>query len=269
MSLIAANPIGMVHELEPTPRKHTPYEQAALEFVLSTGPTDPVLLARLRDPAALQAGIQAETEQRASDWPNIGQYRGANIASRAVGSPKVVFIGDSITEFWQYADTDLFSKGIIGRGISGQTTQQHLVRFYPDVVSLKPIAVHILGGGNDVAGNTGATTPQDYKNNIMAMLDIAQCNSIKVLLGGILPAVHFPWRPEVKPAQWYAMLNDWLRDIARERGAIFIDYYSVMAEEDRSMRADFTNDGVHPNVVGYAAMRPLVLSAIHQVLGSP
>jgi lysophospholipase L1-like esterase len=259
-------PIGMVDELAPTPRERTPFEQAILEFVLRSGPPDMALMARVMDPAVRTAYTEAEVEQRARDWPFLGLYRGENEAVRKDGKPKVVFIGDSITEILRHGDPELFANGIIGRGISGQTTPQTLIRFYPDVVALKPTAVHILCGSNDIAGNTGSTTPQDYKNNIMAMLDIAQVNGIKVMLGSITPSAGFLHRPEVKPIERIVELNDWLRQVAKERDAVFIDYFSVLTAEDRSLPPQYSNDGLHPNKAGYDVMRPLALAAIGKVL---
>jgi lysophospholipase L1-like esterase len=261
-------PIGMVDQLEATPRAQTPFEQAVLAFALNTGPQDAEVLARVMDPKAREAYAKAEAEQRAQDWPHLGLYRGEDAEDATAERPRVVFIGDSITEMWRYGDPELFSKGILGRGISGQTSPQILIRFYPDVVALKPAAVHILCGGNDIAGNTGPTTPQDFKNNIVAMLDIAEVNRIKVLLGSITPAAQFSQRPEVKPVARIAELNEWLHQIASERGAVFVNYFSALAAADRSMRADYANDGVHPNAAGYSVMRPLALAAIDQVLES-
>ncbi|HEY9546337.1 MAG TPA: GDSL-type esterase/lipase family protein, partial [Solimonas sp.] len=102
------------------------------------------------------------------DWPQLGRYRDANRALEGIPQ-KLVFIGDSITEMWQAADPALFGKGIVNRGISGQTTPQMLLRFMADVVGLRPRAVHLMAGTNDIAGNSGPTCTADYQNNIIAM----------------------------------------------------------------------------------------------------
>lgn len=119
-----------------------------------------------------------EEALRARDWPNLGQYRDANRTLAGV-SPKAVFIGDSLTEFWLAGDPGMFrygliSGGVINRGISGQTSPQILLRFMADVIQLKPAVVHLLCGGNDLAGNTGPTTFADYQNNIIAMVTLAR-----------------------------------------------------------------------------------------------
>ena len=57
---------------------------------------------------------------------------------------------------WVSKQPEFFAKGdYIGRGISGQTSPQALLRFRPDVVELKPKVVVINIGINDIAENTG------------------------------------------------------------------------------------------------------------------
>lgn len=258
-------PTGMVDTLAPTPRERTPFELSLLDFVLGTGPIDPALLARIQDPGFVEAAAKATALQRERDWPALGRYRGENAAPAA--PPRAVFIGDSITELWPFASPELFADGIIGRGISGQTAPQILLRFHADVVAQHPAAVHILCGTNDIAGNTGPTTPEDYRRHILAMLDIAQANGLRVLLGSIPPAGYFLWQPAVKPAQRILELNDWLRETAAARDAGFVDYHQVLATPDGAMQPHFTNDGVHPNAAGYAAMTPLALAAIEGLGG--
>src|SRR6185503_10435476 len=89
-----------------------------------------------------------------ADWAALNRYRQAN-AELSTAENRVVFMGNSITEGWAKSFGTLFpGKPYVGRGISGQTTPQMLVRFRQDVVALKPKVVVILGGTNDIAGNT-------------------------------------------------------------------------------------------------------------------
>jgi lysophospholipase L1-like esterase len=200
-------------------------------------------------------------EQQARDWPGLCRYQDANAALVGEPSPRVVFMGDSITEGWVDGDPLLFSAGVVGRGISAQTSPQMLLRFRQDVVVLRPRVVHIMAGTNDIAGNTGPTTVRDYQNNILAMLDIARANDIAVVLAGIPPSKRLYWR-ELDPRREIRILNAWLRDTAAERGLVFVDYGEVLADAEGGLRADLGNDGVHPNRTGYVAMRPLAERAI-------
>ena len=205
----------------------------------------------------VQAYMQAQRQRAQSDWPNLCRYRPENAALRQ--RPRIVFIGDSITENWVRGDPALFNKDIVGRGISGQTSPQILLRFFQDVIELRPQTVHIMAGTNDIAGNTGPNTEQEFENNIMAMVELAHAHHIDVLLASIPPARGFPWKPELQPALTIARLNQWLRNYAATSRSRYIDYYSLLADSQGGFLAQLSNDGVHPNRDGYAVMRKLAL----------
>jgi lysophospholipase L1-like esterase len=208
-----------------------------------------------------QFKLFAEENRRlaAQDWPALCRYRVANQSTLAASaSPRLVFLGDSITENWMLADPRFFEGGIVNRGISGQTTPQMLVRFRADVITLKPAMVHILAGTNDVAGNTGPTRAQDFKDNIMSMAELARAHGIRVILGSIPPAAAFNWRPQLKPVPRIRELNAWLREYAAENRFDYIDYYTPLAGASGELKAELGNDGVHPNRAGYRIMRDLV-----------
>jgi lysophospholipase L1-like esterase len=207
---------------------------------------------------------KAQAEARKSDWPDLCRYREDNQRLRAGPSSgrRIVFIGDSITQNWGIADPAFFSGGVVNRGISGQTSPQILLRFQADVVALKPRVVHIMAGTNDLAGNTGPNSAEDYRNNIRTMVAIAKANRIRVILASIPPAAGFTWKPALKPAPMLAELNAWLKSYARAEKIIFLDYHGALATPGGALRADLTFDGVHPNHAGYQVMEPLVRKAL-------
>ena len=130
------------------------------------------------------------------DWANTGRYAAAN-AALAV-RPKVVFIGDSITEGWYSAHPSFFdANGFAARGISGQVTAQMLARFQCDVVALRPRAVVILAGTNDIARNNGPIDEERIADNIRSMAELARAHGMRVFLCSVLPAARYGWRPEV------------------------------------------------------------------------
>jgi len=217
-----------------------------------------------KPPADIAAYRDAVAEHAKRDWANLCFYRADNIRVAALPPEerRVVFMGDSITEGWSIAHPGFFGRGVINRGISGQTTPQMLVRFQADVIALKPRIVHIMAGTNDVAGNTGPSTIQDVKNNLMAMTTLARANGIRVVLASIPPAARFAWKAALRPAPQIRALNSWLRDYAKRSGATFIDYHAVLSEPDGAMRGSLTFDGVHPDADGYRLMEPLALRAI-------
>jgi lysophospholipase L1-like esterase len=219
-------------------------------------------LAAYLAPAAIKARASAQAEQRQRDWPNLCRYQAQNAERLKRGRPRVVIIGASIVQLWQVADPSLFGQDVVDRGISGQTTAQILARFQSDVIALRPRAVHILAGTNDIAGNTGPTTPTDFQNNIAAMVDIAQANKVAVVLAAIPPVAGMPRPSGGDPSARAIELNRWLAAFAHQRGIGFVDYYAVLVGENRAYRPGLSNDGVHPNADGYALMRPLFKAAV-------
>jgi lysophospholipase L1-like esterase len=208
----------------------------------------------------IQAYAKTQRERAQGDWANLCRYRQANAA---LSSPtRVVFMGDSITEYWVKGDPGLFNGGVVGRGVSGQTSPQMLLRFFQDVIDLHPKVVHIMAGTNDVAGNTGPTTEKDFQNNLRAMVELAQAHHIRVALGSIPPASAFPWQPALRPAPSIQHLNAWLRQYARETHSRYIDYYAALNDGQGGFKPDLSNDGVHPNRDGYAAMKKLAVEGI-------
>ena len=203
------------------------------------------------------------------DWAQLGRYASddAALPLPAPGQPRVVFLGDSITDGWGRSVGSFFpGKPYVNRGISGQTTPQMLVRFEQDVVRLQPAVVVILAGTNDVAGNTGPETPAMIEDNFRAMTDIARRNGIRVVLASITPAARYPWRPGVESVAEIRELNAWLKQYAAEQKLVYLDYYTAMADAGGAMKPGLSSDGVHPTVAGYAVMAPLAEAAIAQAL---
>jgi lysophospholipase L1-like esterase len=198
-----------------------------------------------------------------TDWAWLGRYRADNEKLLASGQKvDVVFMGDSITEGWARNDPQFFSNGIVGRGISAQTTPQMLVRMYQDVISLRPRVVHIMAGTNDIAHNTGPMTAQETQNNIKAMCEIAWSHKIRIVLGSVPPASKYWWRPEVSPKPETLALNDWLRSYSKVINAKYADYAAPFVDANGNVKPELAKDEVHPSQEGYALMRPIAEAAL-------
>ncbi len=203
------------------------------------------------------------------DWANLRRFSAQNERLEAVkpGEQRVVFMGNSITEGWGNLDQDFFKdKPYVNRGISGQTTPQMLLRFRQDVIDLKPAAVVILAGTNDIAGNTGPITLEHTKDNIISMVELARSNGIKVVLCSVLPAFDFSWRPGLQPAERIVRLNEMLKKYATDNGIVYVDYHSAMSDERMGLKKELGEDGVHPNLAGYKVMAPLAERGIGRAL---
>ncbi len=204
--------------------------------------------------------------KKLDDWPQLGRYAEADAALPPTQPGRVVFYGDSITDAWTRNGGTFFpGKPYINRGISGQTTEQMVVRFRQDVINLHPAAVVILAGTNDIAGNTGPETPETIEDNFRSMVDLARANNIRVVLASILPASGYPWKPSAgNPAEKIRALNDWLKSYAAQQNITYLDYYSAMVGPNGGMKPGISIDGVHPNAAGYAIMEPLAEKALAQ-----
>jgi lysophospholipase L1-like esterase len=213
----------------------------------------------------------ANNDMRLRDWAQLNRYREAN---RTVGEVDVVFLGDSITDSWPQERFGPFFPGkkYIGRGISAQTTPQMLIRFKPDVLNLKPKAVVILAGTNDIAGNTGPMTDQEIQDNLTAMAELAVASKVKVVFSSITPTSAYHTNPNgvpqttIRPLARIRGLNDWMKQYAASHGHVYLDYFSAMIDSTGAMKAELTGDDLHPNAEGYAIMAPLAQAAIDRAL---
>jgi len=203
------------------------------------------------------------------DWANLEKYKSANesLPELKDGEQRVVLMGNSITEIWVMRNPEFFIRNsFVGRGISGQTTPQMLIRMRPDVIDLNPAAVVILAGTNDIAENTGPITLDEIFGNIKSMAELADANGIKVVIASVLPAYDYPWKPGMSPNIKIPKLNSMIKSYAKAKGFVYLDYFSKMKDERNGLPKKYAEDEVHPTDLGYKVMEPLVLAAVAEAL---
>jgi acyl-CoA thioesterase-1 len=206
-----------------------------------------------------------------NDFGELERYRSANAALlSAKGEPnRVVFFGDSITDFWKL-DEYFPGKPYVNRGITAQTTPQMLIRFRPDVVDLKPAAVLILAGTNDIAGNTGPMTLEQIESNYASIAELARANKVRLIFGSILPIHNYT--PESqdffaeRSTEKILSLNRWLKNYCGENDCIYLDYFSALVDDKGLLKKELADDGLHPNAAGYKVMAPLAEAAIQKAV---
>ncbi|HEV2501336.1 MAG TPA: SGNH/GDSL hydrolase family protein [Terriglobia bacterium] len=207
---------------------------------------------------------------RLDDWNQIARYHADDerLESAPAETGRVVFMGDSITDFWPLAQS-FPGKPYVNRGISGQITTQMLTRIFPDVIDLKPAAVIILAGTNDIAGNFGPETVRMVEENIEAMTELAQKNNIKVILCLLTPVSDYTAHKQTtnRPPSDILELNRWIRNYAEKAHVGFADYYAVTVDAQGMFRQGYSNDGLHPNARGYQLLAPVAEAAIEKALG--
>lgn len=215
---------------------------------------------------------QLQVDLRDPDRDNVRRYADDNLKLRPpqASNPRVVFLGDSITDGWRL--NEYFpNKDFPNRGISGQITSQMLARFLNDVVSVRPVAVVILAGTNDIGRGVDIVT---IENNLTAICDLADHYKVKVILSSVLP-VH-DYNLAINPAyeqskkrspQVIRTLNDWLISFCQKRGYVYLNYFQPLMDVRAMLTKEYSDDGLHPNPSGYRIMAPLALSAIEKALG--
>ena len=221
--------------------------------------------------ALLAWGSMSIASAQRHDFAQFDRYAKDNAAlpAPAKGEKRVVFMGNSITDIWAAKHPDFFKQhGYVGRGISGQTSYQFLLRFRQDVIDLKPKLVVINYGTNDIAENTGAYDEDKTFNNVCSMVDMARANHIKVILCSTLPAENFSWRPNITDGmQKIRHLNERVKAYCKANKIPYVDYFSAMLSEDgMGMKKEYQNDTVHPNVKGYDVMEAIIVPAIEKAL---
>ena len=200
---------------------------------------------------------------------NLNKYKEENssLGLPKQGENRIVFMGNSITEDWKSLSPNFFlDNNYVNRGIGGETSTQMLLRFRSDVINLKPSAVVILAGINDIAENQGPISIPDIARNIFFMSQLASENNIKVILCSVLPAYDFPWRPGLNPKDKVISLNDLIQKHAQEKSFEYVDYFSSMVDERKGLIKEYGNDEVHPNLEGYKVMESIIQKSINKVL---
>jgi lysophospholipase L1-like esterase len=196
------------------------------------------------------------------EYAALTAYHDADLVLASSSPGTVIFLGDSITQRWaeQFPSEFFPGKGYINRGIGKQNTLQMILRFHQDVIELHPSVVVILAGTNDVAFRK-AIDPHTERN-IENMAVMAQRHGIRVILCSIPPLSDRNPAGQTYIDRLVPPFNESLRRYATEHHISFIDYYSALVDTTGEMPVSLSPDGVHPNLAGYAIMRPLAQRAL-------
>ena len=236
-------------------------------------------IARLRERVEklerhFRATLEFREEQAlGADRDNLRRYAQENhtVGPPRGGERRVVFLGDSITDGWKL-NQYFPAKPYLNRGIGGQTSGQMLGRMKADVLDLKPRAVVVLAGTNDLARGV---SERAIRNNLETIGILAETAGVAPVFASILPVsdYHEDKSPRYKrtllrePERILA-LNRWLAQTCRERGWGYLDYFGALVDDAGRLRKEMAGDGLHPNAEGYKVMAPLAQQAIETALAS-
>lgn len=243
----------------------------SLLLIASSGVASAQMVEDFNPPKAnccLQGAAQNLANQL-EDWNQLGRYHAANeaLAKEPVPAGRVVFFGDSITDGWKL-DQFFPGKPYVNRGIGGQTTAQMLVRMFPDVIDLKPAAVILLAGTNDIARNNGPQTFEQITQNIQAITELAHAHGIKVILCALTPISDYAKNKQSvhRPQADILKLNAWIKEYTSKVNAVYCDYFTATVDDKGMLKDGFSGDGLHPNQQGYDLMVPVADAAIKKAL---
>jgi lysophospholipase L1-like esterase len=235
-------------------------------------------LAQQLAPSIPSTGFAGLDQYRASriaiytdDFGQLARYRDADaaLAPPAAEENRVVFLGDSITDYWKLPDY-FPGKPYINRGVDGQTTPEMLVRFRQDVIDLHPKVVVMLAGTNDLAGVTGPTSNEDIEANYVSMAELARAHRIRMVFASVLPVHNYTHDAEesfaLRPRDRILALNKWLKDYCAKNRLVYLDYFSALVDERGMLKHALADDGLHPTGGGYKIMAPLAEKAIQKAL---
>jgi lysophospholipase L1-like esterase len=212
-----------------------------------------------------------ETQLRNPDRDNLKRYAEADekLGPPSSEKPRVVFLGDSITDGWRLNEYYGSDRDFVNRGIGGQITGEMLGRMQADVIDLKPRLVLVLAGINDLGRGVAVKT---IENNLAMIADLAEAHHIQPMFASLLPVsdYHKDVNPQyartahLAPAK-ILEVNRWLKSFCEQRHFPYVDYYSALVDQSGFMQADLADDGLHPNARGYRIMAPVALAAIDNV----
>jgi lysophospholipase L1-like esterase len=205
------------------------------------------------------------------DRDNLKRYAEDNrkLAAPDPSKPRIVFFGDSITDLWRL--NEYFpDRSFVNRGIGGQITSEMLGRLKADVINLRPAAVVILAGTNDLARGIPLTGIED---NLLMIADLCDTYRIKVIFASVLPVSDYHKaenksneRTPARPPVFIKALNEWIESFCVNRHHIYLNYHAAMVDATGQLKEDLGDDGLHPNAKGYRIMAPLALEAISRAL---
>ena len=215
------------------------------------------------DPFAIPAtdeGLPGSGPIRRYDWFQKvwSERRAAWARQRAQDRGAVVFLGDSITQGWGDAMGGAFpGMKVANRGIDGDTTRGVLIRLHDDVLTLKPRAVVLLIGTNDL--EEGAAPDVVAANLELILTALKQHDpSMPIVLCQIFPSSDRMRRPG---DQIQAINALYLAAVKGDAQVISLDTWRLFADAGGNAPVEEFPDLLHPNQAGYArwaaALRPV------------
>lgn len=198
--------------------------------------------------------VQPVPRTQQFDWMSVsGWYErhAADVALAEQGEAQVVFLGDSITEGWDYTiwQENFAPLGAVNFGIGGDLTQNMLWRFaHGNVEKLDPELVVMMAGVNNYLHNQAS--PEHTFAGVQELLNqaLAAYPNAHVILQAVLP---FGELPDTTERQWVKDTNQLLKTLAKHERVDFYDFGELFLQDDGRISKEIMGDYLHPNAKGY------------------
>ena len=180
----------------------------------------------------------------------------------------IVFVGDSLTQRYPLNE---FYPGlhVYNRGIDGDTTVGVLKRLELSIFDLKPTTVVLQIGTNDlqVEGIAKDITIVNIQKIVKAIQNTQP--EIHLILVSLYP-VNLSIDKLVNKFIVGPRNNEDIKSInqaiAKIQGVKFLDIYPHLLNEDKELNLQYSKEGLHLSLAGYAIITPLIRQAIDSLL---
>lgn len=184
----------------------------------------------------------------------------------ALGDSLTAGVGDEVTGIETRGWADRFADALRATHYTnlakrGATTDDMLARQVNPALALNPDIVSLLAGGNDM--RQPDWNPERTRENLRAILTPFAERGISLLtftMVDIFPA--FPAEQQMLFRQTQMLLhtvNDLMRDVSRELGAIVVDLQNAPEMLDLTT---LSQDMIHPNMLGYQRIAQIAIAQV-------
>jgi lysophospholipase L1-like esterase len=195
----------------------------------------------------------------------------ANLARAKEGNIDVLFMGDSITDFWRntmgpFAGKAVFDKNFgelkaANFGISGDTTQGVLYRLQNgEGQGFQPKAVMLMIGTNNTGRNTAAEIAEGIGAIVLEMKK--DFPGVKILLLAVFPRN----APDSPVRKTIADINKTIAKLDDGKQVFYLDIGGKFLDADGKIPQDVMTDGLHPSTKGYEIWAEAVKEPLAKLL---
>ena len=183
------------------------------------------------------------------------KYRELNQIS--VIEPDIIFIGDSIIEYYPLQELLGTSKTIVNRGIRGYQTgllldnlDSHL---YGDAVDQFVLLIGTNDIGKDVPMNEALNNLESVIQTISRDYPLSQIKLVSIL--PVNEGEDFKQTVYIRTNEKIKAWNQAYQDLASAYMQVeFVPVFENLLDQKGQLKSDFTTDGLHLSVSGYQAL---------------